>query len=466
MSSVNWGKIYADFIFQLESARAILKDTDIPYESIAFEDSLKLQLNPIFNRAIIEFDDKNGVKDNYIGKREKELIYKITDIIIENSDYSKKLYESIQIEIDEDGNPNISVENEAILEYFLISNDYEDEIAAKYIHNKRMKTKSSVISICITLENLCCQLLKEFLLKKHEGDLFDNKTITFKDMKRFENIGDTKQYLVDSELESIFRGNFKSWSSKIFNYCKKVDKEINVFLEKREEIFDEIEELYQRRNLLVHSNGVVNHIYLNLVSPKYKEKFDNGDDIEIDIDIDYINNKIKIVEEFGTIIFYLFYKILEDRESDVDLNSILLKYLKRENEAIPIIYKDMQSRAKESENKLIYKVNYFLYFRVNNLYDRIENEIKNFDTSVYTNEYKLAKKIIMQDIDCEKDAIDYYENLDDVSFVNVYKWPLMRLLSENERYIRYCKNRINKIFGISDKESEINEVIIEKIENL
>jgi len=137
---------------------------------------------------------------------------------------------------------------------------------------------------------LLIDFLKSLLLQ-NENSLKSNKTLTVQAILEHNSIDTLKETILNKEILEFgyksFRGQLKYFSEKFnFNFASV------------QELFDDINEIIETRNLHVHNKGIVNGVYLNNVK---NSKFEFGDYREIDED--YLE---KSRDELNEAINYLF----------------------------------------------------------------------------------------------------------------------------------------------------------------
>src|SRR5690606_3327362 len=132
--------------------------------------------------------------------------------------------------------------------------------------------KNSLISLLSSVEWFFSQILHFHYDKFPDSAGIKKKTLTLEDLKNFNNLRDAELYLIDDKIETILRGSFKDW-------IEVLRQELKLNLGYLDSIEDELIEVYQRRNVLVHNGGVVNSIYISKVSSKYRDGIVLGDGI-------------------------------------------------------------------------------------------------------------------------------------------------------------------------------------------
>ncbi|WP_101773983.1 hypothetical protein [Peptostreptococcus faecalis] len=449
---INWHNIYNDFIIQLKNIENMYlnSETKLEIEQVlskdvkqkrSIGDALYYEVSPIIYRILLESREHDSKEKS--GEITK--LYEMTDKLMEASQYSKFIYENFEIKNDE---VIIKNDNEAAIKFF--TNCFaESNVLGEILHKEKLKNINVLVNLCIIFENMCSKLLKTYYLNGNDVNLIENKSLSFKELKKFDDIEESRVFLVDSELDRMFRESFVKW----YNEIKKVTNIESKIKKIDDEKIESINELYQRRNLLVHADGIVNSHYIKNVDFRYVKEIKKGIDINHYNNKEYLLEKMKTIEEVGTYIFCAFLMSIEKDKSDIFniINKELLKNIKRNNNAIPEIYKNIRNDKKYDEfDKMLAEINYYLFFKVNNKYSEVEEELEKYNVRGKGDEFKIAKKILQNSDDCVETTIKYLEKLDTNEFFGTISWPLMKVLENKREYNIYCNKRINKEIGIEE----------------
>lgn len=329
-------KIMENFLLQIsvikESLKIELEEFEIDPSDIVIA---------IIHNKFIEYYNKNEIKDKFnYGKDLEEKIKEIVEISIKKNKMFRKLNDLISV--------RESTENPTECELY-IPNSAAEAFVHKILNNGKndsecvfkkqdLTIRTAIIFICISFENLCAEILREqFKLGLMDSKLSD-KSLTYNDLKMIKNIDDAKELLIEREIDSFFRDKFKVWFENL-------DKRLNIIKHfDINENLSRIDELFQRRNLYVHSNGVVNGIYVKSVEGT---SYTTGDSIVTDID--YIENMIRSVVEVAWYVYFSYCcRIYKDETEEFfnGINELLLNNLKDGTVAIPTIYKMFEKDKK------------------------------------------------------------------------------------------------------------------------
>lgn len=181
------------------------------------------------------------------------------------------------------------------------------EKLSKTAHQKELLFKNALISLLSSVEWFFSQILHYHYDKFPDSAGIKKKTLTLEELKSFNNLKDAENYLIDEKIESILRSSFKDWLDLLRS-------ELSLKITYLADFEDELIEIYQRRNILVHNGSTVNSIYLSKVNEKYKEGIRIGD--EITVSEEYLDRSISLLHTTFTLVACELWKKLEPGEEE------------------------------------------------------------------------------------------------------------------------------------------------------
>ena len=187
-------------------------------------------------------------------------------------------------------------------------------------YQKELLYKNAFIGLLSSVEWFYSQVLHFYYDKHPEAAGIKKKTMTLEDLKTFGTVQDAEKFLIDSKIEEVFRAGFDTWIDILKD-------EIKLKLPYVKPFFNELLEVYQRRNLLVHNGGIVNSIYISKVSSEISKDLIIGD--KLTITPEYLENAICKLHIVFTLIAAELWKKLEPNEekrADI-LNSIAYRQM-------------------------------------------------------------------------------------------------------------------------------------------
>lgn len=312
-----------------------------------------------------EIDEKEG----YLKKKE-ELEAEIINI------YKKPINVTVDFEMDEN---QFDQQEKQILKLSISAEKGIEKDILNYGKGKNhisILYKSSLISLLSSVEWFFSQILHYYYDKFPESTGIQKKTMTLSDLKNFGSIDDAEKYLIDSKIEEILRGSFDSWIALM-----KTD--LSLKLGYLDIIENELIEIYQRRNLLVHNGGVVNSIYISKVKDTYRQNVNLND--VLDVDKIYLDNAIcKLQKTFILIASELWKKLDKDDKIRGDvLSDIVYENLLKSRWDIceGLAYFIINDAQLQPTDKVVAQLNYWLCMKRTNRLDQVSKELEKADYS-------------------------------------------------------------------------------------
>lgn len=384
-------------------------------------------------------------------KEIRDSFYRITDKVIKKDPSIKKLYEILKItEGEDDVGPIITSEVESTGLLSFINNRW-GKLKPNSNEERKYKLQSVCITLCSCLESLCSDLLKDYFLTVGEDKNLAEKQLTYKVIKNFEIIDDVRNFVIDEHLTEVFRGSYTNWYSTINNHFN-VNKKFPIVINDSEPIA----EFFQRRNLFVHTGGIVSWYYIKNTSRKYNNGLKVGD--RIGISPEYIFENINLIRKLGYAIFYSFLetKFKENKEFAPRISAYILDRMHTACPTIPEIYSNISSGNFDTQTKMIAKMNYFLFHKKNNSFESVRKDLENTDVSGSSDQFVMAKSILLESEDRFDICKKYFDSISDSSFLYCYDWPLISLVKSEVEFKNYFKSRIDTIFGIRRRKRRVS----------
>ncbi|MBU6132078.1 MULTISPECIES: hypothetical protein [Staphylococcus] len=305
----------------------------------------------------------------------------------------------------------------------------------KIMQQIKLLKNNQIKNLVSLFESLISSILSYFYRFTQNSNDLANQKIKFSDLEHIEKIEEIKDLVVDQKVTSIMHCGFSDWIKKFVDECTK--KGYKSIASKYQERLNELIELFERRHLLTHNNGIMNHLYLSKIKGISTNSFKVGD--EIKFSDEYLHASIRNVLYMGTV---LFINTLDKRGLSRDgvflgdLNNLGLDYLHNGYyKEAKIIFNYIYENTNKKE---LYKYNFWLS---NLLEDKntdtteIEEHFENKDS---LNEHDLlAKSILLR----EDNYIEILESfLQDVTYervITILNWPIFELIKKEEQFIEF-----------------------------
>lgn len=309
--------------------------------------------------------------------------------------------------------------------------------------NKRFLFNNAVVNCVTSYEQFVGFLFKSFYFQN--SNCVCKKALTFEELKEIGSVEEAKNYLINREIKDLMYGSIDDWQKHFKNNIK-------IKINHYESNIKEINEIFLRRNLIVHNSSIVNSIYLKEIGNS-----DYKIDDPIESSTEYINNvqKLLFVNAFYLGIFCIDkmgYSKDEKLEIANTFSFIAFNMMKNGKwEQAKIIYsviKEFELFSKEM--KEMHNINYLLC-RVNLNEDNIYEEIEKIDFSDKSNFLKMGYFALMLKKDELIETIKLMGT--DVRTDMINEWPVFFRVRED-------KNYYNKVIKVINQKHDENKDLI------
>ena len=335
-------------------------------------------------------------------------------------------------------------------------------------YQKELLYKNAFIGLLSSVEWFYSQVLHYFYDKHPEAAGIKKKTMTLEELKTFQSVADAEKYLIDNKIEEIFRGGFDSWMDLL-------KEEVKLKLQYIRPFYNELLEVYQRRNLLVHNGGIVNSIYISKVPEDVKSNLKIGD--KLSVTSEYLENAIcKLHIVFTLVAAELWKKIEPENESRAEiLNAIAYNNMMQNRwevaEWISCFIKDDEKL--KSRVKTVGQLNYWLSKKKRGNKELVIGEILKADFTDKSLRYQLAILALTDNVQEFFELLPETLRTKSLEVEELLEFPIfdeMRGLNEFEEFRNTSPEfkEIKKIEGnidnnCSGEEESLDEVIDEII---
>lgn len=293
---------------------------------------------------------------------------------------------------------------------------------------------SGTLMLLVTyFENTISKIFRKDFQRHPERMSLDKKVVSYKILEMSDSIKDVKNHLIDDEVASMMYKSVGEW----IEYLK---KNLKLKLEYVIGALPQLTEIIARRNLIVHNEGVVNTIYLNLVDEKYTSELNVGD--VLGVDRQYISDAIDLIENIGmSIVIEMWINECAKDSAEVDkiVAVIYDEYLIFEKwETAKILYGIcLNCKKLQTSNELLCKINMWQCYKWQGEMEKVKSEIESLDVSACKSVYKLGVLALLDKYD---EFFDFFDNQDDIGEKELEEWPLFRQVRETKYYIQKYKN--------------------------
>lgn len=393
----------------------------------------------LFDRKELEYRISTDVEYSLL--EEESRLIKFTDKVMEKDNVMKRIYCSLKIELMEGSDElQFTSDTPGLMNFVMDKARNERQDVTDVFYRRRFELNSIIINMCITLESFISKVIKAVYMDELPTN-FHGKHLTYEELLKIGDISLAKEFIIERHLDDLFRKNFNDW-------YEEVRKNLNIKKSDRlSQVIIDLSELYQRRNLLVHTDGIVSNQYLQNVK---NSSLSLGD--MIDVDSIYLDRQINNLEFLGWFVYdgFLNRSLKDINEAFSELNNKILTRINHSCDAIPeLLTMYCSKNFSEPSINLIAKVNYFLYYKFNGGLDSFDQELSDFKVGHLNDEFILAKKILSSADDVIDSIEKFINSLDPDNFFMYSSWPLFRAVDDKNAVVNIMNNRINEILELN-----------------
>lgn len=284
--------------------------------------------------------------------------------------------------------------------------------------------KTQFIGLITEFELLLAKLVRTFYTM-YEGSLSHKEVkIKVEDIKRFSNVDEIIDYLIEGEIFKLTAGSLDDW--KIF-----LNERFDIKLATVTPSWEKFNEYFARRNLYVHNDGVVNDEYQRRI----KDSKYQIDDI-LEISPQYFQDVLEDFLLIGSTIAYMTWNKLSPNEKNLISSSLndlgYYALVEKHWKLAERMYKLLEMYGDDAD-KMTAKMNTYLCKKRQGEFDKIEGELKNFQHNMYSARFSVAVYALLND---SAKATEYAAQ-SDLELGDLLEWPILEDLRGTEEFDSY-----------------------------
>lgn len=301
----------------------------------------------------------------------------------------------------------------------------------------------TVVSLVSLFDAYLAKLIRSLFETQPEILNASEKIIKYSDLIQYEKIDDAKEYLISSEIESIIRDShteqFKWIEGKLKIPLRDLDSWKNFI------------EITERRNLFVHTDGVINKQYIavcNMNGYKFEDEIKIGE--RLNVDPDYYGNACDCIAEIGIKLGQVMWRKTIPNEAHLaDLALIDVVYdclLNKDFELALSLCKLCEIPAIKNsclENSYTLKINQAVALKSLKREKDMLSIIDAIDWSVMAEKFKLAIYVLKENWSDAASIMIKMGSDGDINKVSYHEWPLFEWFRKTSEF----KDAYKKVYG-------------------
>ena len=285
--------------------------------------------------------------------------------------------------------------------------------------------RNFIVSLVSQFDAYLGRLIKTIYFIKPELLTACEKNLTYAQINEFSTLEDVKEFIIEKEVESVLR---KSHTEQ-FEWLK---NKLDMPLTKGLDIWPTFIELTERRNLFVHCDGIISSQYIAVCK---KNKVELGSDCKVGETLavapEYFENAYKCIFEVGVKLAHVIWRKLqaEDREkADLNINEICYDLIEGEKYDLSITLLEFAT------------------------------ELNTFDWSAYSNDFKLAKAVLIEEYEIAAQMMKKIGSEGEVQKTDYRDWPIFKEFRKTDYFQQTYKEVFGESFEIIEtEEREVNQ---------
>ena len=367
-------------------------------------------------------------------------------------------------EKDEDGNEVTKIEYSHLNKWMDLNKKQQNSSLAYSIIQRNF-----IVSFVSQFDAYIGSLIRKMFLIKPELLNSSEKNLSFSKLSEFQSISEAQEFIIEKEIETVLRDNHS-------NQFKWFESKLGIPLTKDLPSWKDFIEVTERRNLFVHSNGIVSSQYLS-VCEKHQVEVDKqiSTGYKLSVDDSYIIQAYSCLFEIGVKLSQVIWRKLlpnDLEDADSNLNDIIYKLLRSKEYDLAIKLSEFATgilkKYSSQEFKLVFEVNKAQSYKWADKEESCIKMMKGMDWSAASDKFKLAKAVLIDDYkEAYKLMIKIGDDEDELPKEGYQEWPLFtkireedefmkifkKIYKEDYEYIEYDDNSLVK-FGVEESKEE------------
>jgi len=345
-----------------------------------------------------------------------------------NDDFKKFLKESVKEIEDDNGKKRILVKADESKKFETLErNASTSALAGKII------PESLFVSLISQYDAYLTRLLRAIYEIKPDLLNGSERNLTFSQLVEMETIDNAREFIIDKEIDTVLR---KSHSEQ-FDYLEKL---IGITLRENLPIWQTFIEITERRNLLVHCDGVISNQYLkNCKEHKCKiDKIKVGN--RLGVELEYFSSAYKCLYEIATKLTHTIWRKLlvsDLKDADRELNDVCFHLINTNSFELADILLDFgcgQKRHFNDSLKNVFIVNGSLSKYLQDKKEEARKILDKKDWSASSDDFKLAYAVLTDDYENTYEIMIKIGDNGEVDQSDYKQWPLFNQIRKEEKF--------------------------------
>lgn len=321
--------------------------------------------------------------------------------------------------------------------------------------------KMLIIGIVSSYEYYSTLLIRE-IFKKNNGIIEGSeKTISVKDVFLSGNIDEFKEIIIDKEIEDVMRRGFPDqikWFEKNLGINKPISGDYD--------IWNELVEIFERRNLFAHANGIIGKRYIDKISNlnlKDYNKIKKGK--ELFAHRKYFKNSLENITELRVKLIQVVWRKLYPSEADTADQAItnfafeLIEKGEYKLSAKIYLFAESMNKKKENKESRINIVNLSNCYALMGDKKKMEETLETLDWSAVSDDFLICIAAVRADVTKVTTLMNKLKHDDTWDELNYERWPVFFQIREIDEFSKKFEELYGRPLAFSPKhKSSLNSI--------
>lgn len=310
----------------------------------------------------------------------------------------------------------------------------------------RLIPRNFLVSFVTEFDCFLGALLKVIYAKKPELLNDSSRQMTYSDLLAFETLEDAKDQVLEKEIESILRKSHGEHFSIL-------ESKFDIKLRKGLETWSEFIEITERRNLFVHSNGIVSSQYLKVCEQHGCDVKEISVGEKLTVDSKYLNRSYKVIYEISVKLAHVLWRKLfpnEREDADNNLNNVCFDLVSKGRNILASELLEFATSLPKHHNDTIKRmmaINLAQAYKWSDQKNMCAGVLKRFDWSATGYEFKLAVAVLNDDFAQSAKLLKTAANAGDLSEKEIVEWPLFKEFRKTNEFLAAFKDLFDKDYA-------------------
>lgn len=294
----------------------------------------------------------------------------------------------------------------------------------------KILSESVLMMLLVMYEDAISSIYK-YLIERFPKAFLADKSITYSELMSMNtNIEEIKHRFIDKEIDGIMREPISNW----YDSFRKRQKANFLFAD---ELFEKFKEIYYRRNIIVHNQGVVNEVYLgNIKNAKVKL----GERLKVDGC--YLEEAFSCTSLVLVDTFFGLRRVAEDSD---ELCDWILSYgydcliEKKWAQAKYVFQVLLQDNKMAQSLRITAQINYWIAIKNMEGISAIRKEVTALDVSAMRLQFSVAKEALLNNYNEVSYLLDVCLERREIPAYCIQTWPLFNEFRASPEYERFVE---------------------------